>query len=100
IEVAQCRSAVPFGPELRRKRALQSQSANPLGGLTNWILHSDPANNSFERSDSSETLWRHRACHLLADGRATLEHEVVLFASGDSESSAQLEACWPKALRL
>src|SRR5438034_602229 len=26
--------------------------------------------------------------------------DVVLFASGDSQSSAQLEACWPKALRL
>ena len=27
-------------------------------------------------------------------------HDVVLFASGDSQTSANLEACWPKALRL
>jgi hypothetical protein len=35
-------------------------------------------------------------------GRRTgaLGHDVVLFASGDSQTSASLEACWPKALRL
>jgi glycosyltransferase involved in cell wall biosynthesis len=29
-----------------------------------------------------------------------LGHEVTLFASGDSETSAQLDAVWPRALRL
>jgi glycosyltransferase involved in cell wall biosynthesis len=29
-----------------------------------------------------------------------LGHDVVLFASGDSQTSAELEACWPRALRL
>ncbi|ARF84276.1 glycosyltransferase [Burkholderia cenocepacia] len=27
-------------------------------------------------------------------------HDVTLFASGDSQTSAKLEACWPQALRL
>ena len=29
-----------------------------------------------------------------------LGHDVTLFASGDSITSAKLEAAWPKALRL
>jgi len=29
-----------------------------------------------------------------------LGHEVTLFASGDSQTSAKLEAMWPRALRL
>ena len=29
-----------------------------------------------------------------------LGHEVTLFASGDSVTSAHLEAVWPRALRL
>jgi len=38
---------------------------------------------------------------MLAEGIAVaLGHDVVLFASGDSQTSANLEACWPKALRL
>ncbi len=41
-----------------------------------------------------------RVISWLTDELVALGHEVVLFASGDSESSAQLEACWPKALRL
>ena len=35
-----------------------------------------------------------------ADELVALGHDVVLFASGDSQTSANLEACWPKALRL
>src|SRR5262245_16216864 len=41
-----------------------------------------------------------RVISWLTDELVALGYEVVLFASGDSESSAQLEACWPKALRL
>jgi hypothetical protein len=36
----------------------------------------------------------------LVDELVALGHEVALFASGDSQTSAKLEACWPKALRL
>jgi glycosyltransferase involved in cell wall biosynthesis len=36
----------------------------------------------------------------LVDELVALGHEVVLFASGDSQTSAKLEACWSKALRL
>ncbi len=41
-----------------------------------------------------------RVISWLTDELVALGHDVVLFASGDSQSSAQLEACWPKALRL
>src|SRR5215475_6396477 len=41
-----------------------------------------------------------RVISWLADELVALGHEVVLFASGDSKTSANLEACWPKALRL
>src|SRR5262245_41494616 len=41
-----------------------------------------------------------RVISWLADELVALGHEVVLFASGDSQTSANLEACWPKALRL
>jgi glycosyltransferase involved in cell wall biosynthesis len=41
-----------------------------------------------------------RVISWLTDELVALGHEVVLFASGDSQTSAQLEACWPKALRL
>ena len=37
----------------------------------------------------------------LADrGTGRVGHDVTLFASGDSQTSAKLEATWPKALRL
>ena len=41
-----------------------------------------------------------RVISWLTDELVALGHEVVLFASGDSQTSAHLEACWPKALRL
>src|SRR5262249_53424940 len=41
-----------------------------------------------------------RVSSWLARELVALGHEVVLFASGDSQTSANLEACWPKALRL
>src|SRR5207237_6692004 len=36
----------------------------------------------------------------LVDELVSLGHEVTLFASGDSKTSAQLHAVWPRALRL
>jgi glycosyltransferase involved in cell wall biosynthesis len=41
-----------------------------------------------------------RVVHWLTEELVALGHDVTLFASGDSETSARLEACWPKALRL
>jgi glycosyltransferase involved in cell wall biosynthesis len=41
-----------------------------------------------------------RVISWLTDELVALGHEVVLFASGDSQTSAHLEACWPRALRL
>src|SRR4029434_2589609 len=41
-----------------------------------------------------------RVISWLADELVALGHDVVLFASGDSQTSLKLEACWPKALRL
>jgi glycosyltransferase involved in cell wall biosynthesis len=36
----------------------------------------------------------------LTEELVALGHEVALFASGDSQTSANLQTCWPKALRL
>jgi glycosyltransferase involved in cell wall biosynthesis len=41
-----------------------------------------------------------RVISWLSDELVALGHDVVLFASGDSETAANLEACWPTALRL
>src|SRR6201981_1361045 len=41
-----------------------------------------------------------RVISWLADELVALGHGVVLLARGDSRTSANLEACWPKALRL
>src|SRR5579871_3284657 len=41
-----------------------------------------------------------RVVHWLTEELVALGHEVTLFASGDSITSAKLEACWPRALRL
>ena len=41
-----------------------------------------------------------RVVHWLTEELVALGHDVTLFASGDSETSARLEATWPKALRL
>ncbi len=41
-----------------------------------------------------------RVVHWLTEELVALGHEVTLFASGDSRTSAKLEAAWPKALRL
>jgi glycosyltransferase involved in cell wall biosynthesis len=41
-----------------------------------------------------------RVVHWLTEELVALGHEVTLFASGDSRTSARLEAQWPRALRL
>ena len=41
-----------------------------------------------------------RVVSWLTEELVALGHEVTLFASGDSRTSAKLEATWPKALRL
>jgi glycosyltransferase involved in cell wall biosynthesis len=41
-----------------------------------------------------------RVIHWLTEELVALGHDVTLFASGDSITSAKLEAVWPRALRL
>uniref|UniRef100_UPI0025866534 glycosyltransferase family 4 protein n=1 Tax=Acidiphilium sp. TaxID=527 RepID=UPI0025866534 len=41
-----------------------------------------------------------RVVSYLTEELVALGHEVTLFASGDSETTAHLEAAWPRALRL
>src|SRR4051812_29442612 len=41
-----------------------------------------------------------RVVHWLTEELVALGHDVTLFASGDSQTAAKLEATWPKALRL
>src|SRR3982074_3161735 len=41
-----------------------------------------------------------RVVHWLTEELVSLGNEVTLFASGDSQTSAKLDATWPKALRL
>ena len=41
-----------------------------------------------------------RVVHWLTEELVALGHEVTLFASGDSQTSAKLEPGWPRALRL
>ncbi len=41
-----------------------------------------------------------RVVHWLTEELVALGHDVTLYASGDSQTSARLEAPWPKALRL
>ena len=39
-----------------------------------------------------------RVVHWLTEELVALGHDVTLFASGDSHTSAKLDATWPKAL--
>src|SRR5674476_617750 len=41
-----------------------------------------------------------RVVHWLTEELVALGNDVTLFASGDSQTSAKLDATWPKALRL
>src|SRR5213083_62027 len=41
-----------------------------------------------------------RVVHWLTEELVALGNDVTLFASGDSRTSAKLDATWPKALRL
>jgi glycosyltransferase involved in cell wall biosynthesis len=41
-----------------------------------------------------------RVIHWLVEELVALGHDVTLYASGDSATSARLEAVWPRALRL
>jgi glycosyltransferase involved in cell wall biosynthesis len=41
-----------------------------------------------------------RVVFWLTEELLRMGHEVTLFASGDSETNAKLEPCWPEALRL
>src|SRR5258708_12981359 len=41
-----------------------------------------------------------RVVHWLTEELVALGQDVTLFASGDSQTSAKLDATWPRALRL
>src|ERR1700754_42959 len=41
-----------------------------------------------------------RVVHWLTEELVALGHDVTLFASGDSQTTAKLEAGWPRAVRL
>jgi len=41
-----------------------------------------------------------RVVSYLTEALVELGHDVTLFSSGDSQTTAKLEACWPQALRL
>src|SRR3954467_7402412 len=41
-----------------------------------------------------------RVIHWLTEELVALGHDVTLYASGDSCTSAKLEAAWPRALRF
>src|ERR1700745_2657461 len=41
-----------------------------------------------------------RVVHWLTEELVELGHDVTLFARGDSQTRAKLDATWPKALRL
>lgn len=41
-----------------------------------------------------------RVVSYLTEALVELGHEVTLFASGDSQTAAKLDAVWPQALRL
>src|SRR5262249_43993471 len=41
-----------------------------------------------------------RVIHWLTEELVALGHDVTLYASGDSVTSARLEAVWPRALRI
>jgi len=41
-----------------------------------------------------------RIVSFLTEELVTMGHDVTLFASGDSVTTAKLEACWPQAMRL
>ncbi|MGY6238131.1 glycosyltransferase family 4 protein [Burkholderia ambifaria] len=41
-----------------------------------------------------------RVVSYLTEALVEMGHDVTLFASGDSQTSAKLEGCWPQALRL
>jgi glycosyltransferase involved in cell wall biosynthesis len=41
-----------------------------------------------------------RVIHWLTEELVALGHDVTLYASGDSMTSAKLQASWPRALRL
>ena len=53
------------------------------------------------RERAAALLWRHeRVVSYLTDELVQMGHDVTLFASGDSVSSANLVRCVPTALRL
>ena len=52
-------------------------------------------------SSAAQALWRHGACGFMVGGRLVRQgHKVTLFASGGSETTANLVVCAPRSLRL
>src|SRR6516162_7806652 len=80
--------AVPFSPDLSRKSACE----NPVR-----IAQIAPLTEAIPPKLYGGT---ERVISWLTDELVALGHEVVLFASGDSQTSAKLQACWPRSLRL
>ena len=65
------------------------------------MFHAHCPDRAIGRGCASETIrGTERVVHWLTEELVELGHEVTLFASGDSVTSARLVACSPKALRL
>jgi glycosyltransferase involved in cell wall biosynthesis len=75
----------------------RGRSKNSSGGFFMRIAQIAPLTESVPPKLYGGT---ERVVHWLTEELVSLGHEVTLFASGDSTTSARLEACWPRALRL
>jgi Glycosyltransferase Family 4 len=65
------------------------------------LMDAHRADCSADGGSSAQALWRYRKGRArLTEELVALGNDVTLFASGDSRTSAKLDATWPKALRL
>jgi hypothetical protein len=65
------------------------------------LMDAHRAECSADGGSSAQALWRYRKGRArLTEELVALGNDVTLFASGDSRTSAKLDATWAKALRL
>src|SRR5713226_9350642 len=106
-------SSVPYAPQILQTR----EGAAGFHGtwfipslLSGWhplpCIKEDPSMRIAQIAPLTEAIppkfygGTERVVYWLTEELVALGHDVTLFASGDSSTSAKLEAMWPRALRL
>jgi glycosyltransferase involved in cell wall biosynthesis len=109
LSIACARAGLPYLSKNRTLNAAALASFGVVAGLRDGVTQPDSRENSMRIAQVAPLQeavppklygGTERIVSFLTEELVALGHEVTLFASGDSETSAELVSTWPRALRL